>query len=50
MMVAQELAREVGPLAACEALGVSRTTSYRTRKPKGPTGPRPTPKQATHPV
>lgn len=46
MMAAQELAEEVGPLVACEALGVSRATFYRMRKPKGPSGPRPTPKRA----
>ena len=46
MTVAQELALEIGPLAACEAMGVSRATFYRERKPKGPPGPRPTPKRA----
>jgi len=46
MTVAQELAPEMGPLAACEAMGVSRATFYRERTPKGPSGPRPTPKRA----
>ncbi len=46
MTAAQEMAEEVGILAACEALGVSRATFYRLRKPKGPSGPRPTPKRA----
>ena len=45
-MAAQELAPEIGPLAACEAMGVSRATFYRERKPKCPVGPRPTPKRA----
>lgn len=45
-MAAQELAPEIGPLAACEAMGVPRATFYRERKPKGPVGPRPTPKRA----
>ena len=35
-----------GVLAACQALGVSRATFYRVRKPTGPSGPRPTPKRA----
>lgn len=46
MTVAQELAPEIGPLAACDAMGVSRATFYRERAPKGPSGPRPTPKRA----
>ena len=46
MTIAQELAPEIGPLAACEAMGVSRATFYRERKPKGPVAPRPTPKRA----
>ena len=46
MTIAQELAPEIGPLAACEAMGVSRATFYRERKPKGPPAPRPTPKRA----
>jgi len=32
---------EIGPLAACEAMGVSRATFYREQKPKGPSAPRP---------
>jgi putative transposase len=40
------MAQEHGVLAACEALGVSRATFYRERKPKVPRGPRPKPKRA----
>ena len=40
------MAPEIGPLAACEAMGVSRATFYRERKPKGPSSPRPIPKRA----
>lgn len=40
------MAQVYGVLAACEALAVSRATFYRERKPKGPSGPRPTPKRA----
>lgn len=46
MTAAQELAPEIGPLAACEAMGVSRATFYRVRRPKSPPGPRPRPKRA----
>lgn len=40
------MAKIYGVLAACKALGVSRATFYRKQKPKGPSGPRPTPKRA----
>ncbi len=40
------MAKEHGVLAACEALGVSRATFYRERKPKAPRGPRPKPRRA----
>ena len=40
MTIAQEWALEIGPLAACEAMGVSRATFYREQKPKGPSAPR----------
>ena len=46
MTIAQELAPSIGPLAACEAMGVSRASLYREQKPKVPSGPRPTPKRA----
>ena len=35
-----------GVLAACDALGLSRATFYRARKPQGPKAARPTPKRA----
>ena len=37
---------EIGVHPACEAMGVSRATFYRERKPKGPRGPRPKQKRA----
>jgi putative transposase len=46
MTIAQEWAVEIGPLAACEAMGVSRATFYREQKPKGPSAPRPPSKRA----
>jgi len=35
-----------GVLAACDALGLSRATFYRARKPQEPKAARPTPKRA----
>ena len=46
MTIAQEWAVEIGPLAACEAMGVSRATFYREQKPKRPSAPRPPSKRA----
>ena len=46
MTATVEMAEEVGIQPACEALGVSRATFYRARKPKGPRGPRPKSKRA----
>ena len=48
MAAAQELAPIVGTAAACEAIGVSRATLYRRRKPPAPRPkkPRPTPSRA----
>lgn len=47
MRAAEELSREVGIRPACEALGVSRATLYRRRRPPdGQQQPRPTPARA----
>lgn len=46
MTAAKELSPEIGIQPACEAMGVSRATFYRERKPKGPRGPRPKQKRA----
>lgn len=46
-MAAQELAREVGVAPACQALGVSRATFYRRKRPApGHQQPRPSPARA----
>ena len=47
MIAAQELARQVGAAPACRALGVSRATFYRRKRPTpGHQQPRPTPARA----
>lgn len=47
MKAAEELSRDVGVSPACDALGVSRATFYRHRRPKtGQQQPRPTPARA----
>ncbi len=47
MIAAEELARQVGAVPACRALGVSRATFYRRKRPTpGPQQPRPTPARA----
>ncbi len=51
MSAAQELARQVGVVPACRALGVSRATYYRTTRPQhGPQQPRKTPARALAPT
>ena len=45
-MAAAELSSTAGVRPACEALGVSRATFYRRRRPSGPQQPRPTPVRA----
>ena len=45
-MAAAELSCAVGVKPACEALGVSRATFYRRRRPRGPRQPRPPPARA----
>ena len=42
----EELAESVGVSDACRVLGIPRSSLYRTRGPKLPPAPRPTPKQA----
>jgi putative transposase len=44
--LAEELGKKVGLANACAALGVSRSTLYRHRKPSRPATPRPTPARA----
>lgn len=46
MTAALELSEEIGILPACEALGVSRASLYRTLKPKAAGNPRPRPGRA----
>ncbi len=47
MIAAEELARQVGAVPACRALGVSRATFYRRKRPTpGHQQPRPTPARA----
>jgi len=47
---AQALAADVGTLAACDALGVTRATVYRRRTPKPESAPRPSPTNALTPL
>jgi putative transposase len=49
MKSATELAEQIGVSAACQALGVPRSTFYRARQPKTESKPRPTPERALKP-
>ena len=49
MKAAGQLSRQIGVCAACQALGVPRSTFYRARQPKRDPKPRPTPKRALKP-
>jgi len=49
MKAADRLSRQVGVSAACQALGVPRSTFYRARQPKRGPKPRPTPARALKP-
>jgi putative transposase len=49
MKAAKQLSERVGVSAACQALGVPRSTFYRARQPKHDPKPRPTPERALKP-
>jgi putative transposase len=49
MKAANQLSQQVGVCAACQALGVPRSTFYRARQPKRDPKPRPTPERALKP-
>ena len=49
MKAAEQLSEHVGVAAACQALGVPRSSLYRTRQPKREPKPRPTPERALKP-
>ena len=49
MKAANQLSQRVGVSAACQALGVPRSTFYRARQPKRDPKPRPTPERALKP-
>jgi putative transposase len=49
MKAANQLSEQVGVSAACQALGVPRSTFYRARQPKRDPKPRPTPERALKP-
>ena len=49
MKAAGQLSQQVGVSAACQALGVPRSTFYRARQPKRDPKPRPTPERALNP-
>lgn len=46
MSTSQQLAAHIGVSAACQSLGVPRSSYYRAQQPKQETRPRPTPHQA----
>jgi len=46
MKTSEQLSRRVGVSAACETVGVPRSSFYRARQPKGEPTPRPTPQRA----
>jgi putative transposase len=46
---ANQLSQQIGVSAACQALGVPRSTFYRARQPKRDPKPRPTPERALKP-
>ncbi len=49
MKAANQLSQQVGVSAACQALGVPRSSLYRARQPKCEPKPRPTPERALKP-
>jgi putative transposase len=49
MKATNQLSHQVGVSAACQALGVPRSTFYRARQPKRDPKPRPTPERALKP-
>jgi len=49
MKAVNQLSEQVGVSAACQALGVPRSTLYRARQPKRDPKPRPTPERALKP-
>jgi putative transposase len=49
MKAAEQLSAHVGVSAACEALGVARSSFYRAQQPKRDPKPRPTPERALRP-
>jgi putative transposase len=49
MSTANQLSERVGVSAACQALGVPRSSFYRARQPKSDPKPRPTPERALKP-
>jgi putative transposase len=49
MKAADQLSHQVGVSAACQTLGVPRSTFYRVRQPKHDPKPRPTPERALKP-
>jgi putative transposase len=49
MKATDQLSKRVGVSAACQALGVPRSTFYRARQPKRDPKPRPTPERALKP-
>ena len=49
MKATNQLSQQVGVSAACQALGVPRSTFYRARQPKRDPKPRPTPERALKP-
>jgi putative transposase len=49
MKAAGQLSQQVGVSAACQSLGVPRSTFYRARQPKHDPKPRPTPERALKP-
>jgi len=49
MKATKQLSQYVGVSAACEALGVPRSSFYRARQPKSEPKPHPTPERALSP-
>jgi len=46
IQAAEQLGPQIGIAAACDKLGVPRSSLYRARQPKAPAQPRPTPTRA----
>ena len=49
IQIAEELGQQIGIAAACKSLGVPRSSLYRSRQPKPPAKPRPTPARSLSP-